>query len=616
MSESHPSSPLTPERLGFDPAALADRYRHEREKRVRDDAESQFVEVTNDSEFANKYLIDDPYAESISRDPIEDEREVVIIGGGWVGMMTAARLIQAGITDVRIIESGADFGGTWYWNRYPGAQCDIESYSYLPLLEETGYMPKLRYSFAPEIYEHAQRIGEHFDLYKDALFQTWVTELRWDEAISRWRISTNQNDNMTAKHVCLGTGAANRPRLPGIKGVQDYEGHSFHTCRWDYDYTGGGPEGNLEKLRDKKVAIIGTGATAVQCVPALGEAAEKLYVIQRTPSSVDFRNNSETDPEWAENLQPGWQAERQKRFGETLLGGPVYPEFEDEGWTRMVQNLQGLVAEVGEVAPAELANLAQLADFKTMEQIRSRVDATIKDPAKADKLKAYYNQFCKRPTFNDDYLETFNRPNVELIDVSEAKGLDSITSKGFVANGQEYEVDCIIYASGFEITSSYQRRIGIPIFGIDGESIYEHWDGGMRTMHGLMSRGFPNLYTCGGLFVFQLGANYCYGVDVQAEHVAYTISELKKRGIDVANVSAAGEQAWVDDQLSAESAQMQLVLGGSPDSCTPGYYNQEGTSQRYRNVRLESYGKGLGAYRKVLRDWRDAGDLEGLELSG
>ena len=606
---------LTPEILGFDPAELTDRYRHERDRRVRTDAESQFVEVTNESAFANKYLVDDPYSEQTEREPIHDEREVIIIGGGWVGMMTAARLVEAGVTDVRIIDSAADFGGTWYWNRYPGAQCDIESYSYMPLLEETGYIPRLRFSFAQELQEHAQRIGRHFDLYKDAVFQTWVTGLDWDPDAGRWLISTNRGDQMKARYVCLGTGPANRPRLPGIPGVEDFRGHTFHTCRWDYDYTGGGPDSPLDGLADKTVAIIGTGATAIQCVPALGASAKQLYVFQRTPSSVDQRNNSETDPAWAASLEPGWQAERQKRFGEAILGGTIYPEFEDDGWTRFGRNLKELMARVDEVAPQDFAQLAQLADFTTMEQIRSRVDTTIEDPEVADKLKAFYNQFCKRPTFNDHYLDTFNRPNVDLVDVSASRGVDRITERGIVANGREYEVDCIIYASGFEITSSYERRIGIPIHGVDGQSIYEHWADGMRSMHGLMANGFPNLFLCGGLFVFQLGANYCYGVDVQAQQVAYTISELTQRGARVANVSAEAEQRWMEDQLSPESAQAQLVLGGSPDSCTPGYYNQEGTQTRYRDVRLESYGKGIGAYRRVLREWREAGTLEGLELT-
>ena len=607
MSEAQ--HPFSSEALGFDPDALAKRYAAEREKRIREDAEAQFVQLSHDSPFANKYLEEDPYCEPVQRDPIKDEREVIVIGGGWVGMLTAARLVQAGIEGVRIIESGGDFGGTWYWNRYPGAQCDIESYSYLPLLEETGYVPKLRYSFAPEIYEHAQRIGQHFGLYENAVFQTWVTELRWLEDEKRWLVQTNHGDEMRARHICLGTGPANRPRLPGIPGVEDFKGHSFHTCRWDYDYTGGSHEGGLDNLADKTVAIIGTGATAVQCVPALGESAKQLYVFQRTPSSVDVRNNAETDPEWAASLKPGWQKERQRKFGEAFLGGPIDPAFIDDGWTRLTRNVKTLASKATE----QVSNLVQLADFKTMEEIRGLVDETVKDPETADKLKAYYNQFCKRPTFNDHYLATFNRENVELVDVSATQGVEAITERGIVANGKEYEVDCIIYASGFEITSSYERRLGIPIFGMGGQSIYEHWQDGMRSMHGLMVSGFPNLYMCGGGFVFQLGANYAHGIDVQAGHVAYTISELSRRGIQSANVSHEAEEQWISDQLDTRIS--GFVLGGSPDTCTPGYYNQEGTSKRYRDVRRETYSKGVGAYMKLLRDWRESNSLEGLELS-
>jgi cyclohexanone monooxygenase len=606
---SEAQHPFSNEALGFDPDALAKRYAEEREKRIREDAEAQFVQLSHDSPFANKYLEEDPYCEPVQRDPIKDEREVIVIGGGWVGMLTAARLVQAGIEGVRIVESGGDFGGTWYWNRYPGAQCDIESYSYLPLLEETGYVPKLRYSFAPEIYEHAQRIGQHFGLYEDAVFQTWVTELRWLEDEKRWLVQTNHGDEMRARHICLGTGPANRPRLPGIPGVEDFKGHSFHTCRWDYDYTGGSHEGGLDNLADKTVAIIGTGATAVQCVPALGESAKQLYVFQRTPSSVDVRNNAETDPEWAASLKPGWQKERQKKFGEAFLGGPIDPAFVDDGWTRLTRNVKTLASEATE----QVSNLVQLADFKTMEEIRGLVDETVKDPETADKLKAYYNQFCKRPTFNDHYLATFNRENVELVDVSTTQGVEAITERGIVANGKEFEVDCIIYASGFEITSSYERRLGIPIFGMGGQSIYEHWQDGMRSMHGLMVSGFPNLYMCGGGFVFQLGANYAHGIDVQAGHVAYTISELSHRGIQSANVSHEAEEQWISDQLDTRIS--GFVLGGSPDTCTPGYYNQEGTSKRYRDVRRETYSKGVGAYMKLLRDWRESNTLEGLELS-
>ena len=602
------NQPFSKADLGFDPDELGRLYEEEREKRIRPDAEAQYLQISNDSPFSNKYLEEDPYSEKIERAPLKDEREVIIIGGGWVGMLTATRLIEKGVRDFRIIESGSDFGGTWYWNRYPGAQCDIESYSYLPLLEETGYMPKLRFSYASEIFEHAQRIGKHFDLYKDAVFQTWVTELRWLEDSSVWLVSTNRGDKMRARHICLGTGPVNRPRLPGIPGVEKFKGHSFHTCRWDYKYTGGDSEGKLEGLTDKTVGIIGTGATAVQCIPALGEWAKKLLVFQRTPSSVDLRNNRETDQRWAANLKPGWQKERQKKFGEAFLGRSIDPAFLDDGWTRLARNLLDLNAK----ATGKIDDLTQLADFKTMEEIRNIVDETVKNPDIASKLKAYYNQFCKRPTFNDFYLNTFNRPNVELIDVSSTQGVEAINEKGIIANGKEYEVDCIIYASGFEITSSYERRLGIPIFGINDKSIYEHWKEGMRTMHGLMVSGFPNMYLCGGGFVFQLGANYAHGIDVQASHIAYTISQLRDRGIKSANVSVDAEEHWIADQLQASDS--GIFLGGSPDTCTPGYYNQEGTAKRYRNIKRETYGKGVGAYIKLLRQWREDGMLDGLEL--
>tara|TARA_B100000676_G_scaffold60144_1_gene59462 strand:- start:890 stop:2713 length:1824 start_codon:yes stop_codon:yes gene_type:complete len=601
--------PLSEAILGFDPNELSQRYAKEREKRIRPDAEAQYLRISNDSPFSNKYLEDDPYSEKLERAPLKEQREIILVGGGWVGLLTAARLIEAGVRDIRIIESGSDFGGTWYWNRYPGAQCDIESYSYLPLLEETGYIPKLRFSYASEIYEHAQRIGKHFDLYKDAIFQTWVTELRWLEDESMWLVSTNRGDEMRARHICLGTGPANRPRLPGIPGVEKFKGHSFHTCRWDYKYTGGNSEGGLIGLADKTVGIIGTGATAVQCIPALGEGAKQLFVFQRTPSSVDTRNNKETDQKWAKSLKPGWQKERQRKFGEAFLGRSIDPAFIDDGWTRLTRNL----LDLADKANGKIDGLMQLADFKTMEEIRSLVDDNVKNPEVAGKLKAYYNQFCKRPTFNDFYLNTFNRSNVELVDVSSTKGVEAINATGIIANGKEYKVDCIIYASGFEITSSYERRLGIPIFGIDGKSIYEHWQDGMRTMHGLMVSGFPNLYLCGGGFVFQLGANYAHGIDIQASHVAYTISQLRNRGIKSANVSIDAEERWIADQLQASGD--GLFLGGSPDTCTPGYYNQEGTAKRYRNVRLETYGKGVGAYIRLLRQWRENDDLHGLDLN-
>ncbi|MFU8814693.1 MAG: flavin-containing monooxygenase, partial [Pseudomonadales bacterium] len=274
--------------LDFDPEALRAKYRRERDKRIREDGEAQYVEAA--AEFAH-YADDDPYASPVEREPLHLDIDVAVIGAGFSGLMAAARLKERGIDNFRIIEAGGDFGGTWYWNRYPGAQCDIESYCYLPLLEETGYMPKEKYSYAPEIFEHTRRVGEYFGLYDNALFQTRVTEVRWLEDEQRWQVSTQRGDHIRAQFVIQATGPANRPKLPGIPGIVDFEGHTFHTSRWDFDYTGGDHNGGLTKLGDKRVAIIGTGATAIQCVPFLGKYAKQLYVFQRTPSSVDLRGN-------------------------------------------------------------------------------------------------------------------------------------------------------------------------------------------------------------------------------------------------------------------------------------------------------------------------------------
>ena len=271
----------TANELGFDPQEMRRKYDFERDRRLRPDGAVQYQHIDGDLHHYN----DDPHITApIERAPQTETVEVVILGAGFGGMLMAARLHEAGIRDFRIIERAGDFGGTWYWNRYPGAQCDVESYIYLPLLDETGYMPSLKYSFQPEIYAHAQRIGHHFDLYSRAYFQTQVRELRWDDEDAHWTVTTDRGDVIRAQHVVISSGSLNRPKLPGIPGLRDFKGHTFHTSRWDYDYTGGSPEGKLDKLADKRVAIIGTGATGVQAIPHLGATAKQLYVFQRTPS--------------------------------------------------------------------------------------------------------------------------------------------------------------------------------------------------------------------------------------------------------------------------------------------------------------------------------------------
>ena len=532
--------------LGFDPDALRTRYREERDKRLRTDGDEQYVEITET--FAH-YADVDPYVEpGFEREPLATEIDVAIIGGGFSGMLAAVRLRERGITDVRIIESGGDFGGTWYWNRYPGAQCDIESYCYLPLLEELNVLPKEKYSFAPEIYEHSQRIGREYGLYDITLFQTRVTELRWDTAQDRWLVSTNRNDRIQARFVIQAVGTASRPKLPGIPGIEDFQGHSFHTSRWDYAYTGGDHRGDLIGLADKRVAIIGTGATAIQCVPHVGRHARSLHVFQRTPSSVDLRGNKPTDPNWAATLTPGWQRARRENFADIVVGRPFEVDLVNDGWTdifhRFQADMRRAMAEGSNVDMEELALRAEIADFQKMNEIRHRVDETVSDHDAAEALKPWYRQFCKRPTFNDEYLPTFNRPNVHLVDVSANKGVERITPKGVVANGVEYEVDCIIFATGFEITSAPKRRVSFDIIGRDDESLFDHWRDGLRTLHGLSSHGFPNWFFI-GVNQNGLSVNMTAMFDDQAQHIAYILSELRNRGLTVAEVTAEAEAAWI-----------------------------------------------------------------------
>ncbi len=324
----------------FDPDALRNRYREERDKRLRNDGNEQYVEVKGDF----KRYIDDPYVDpGFTRKPLNDEVEVLIIGGGFGGLLAGARLREAGVQSIRMIEKGGDFGGTWYWNRYPGAQCDIEAYIYLPLLEETGYIPKEKYSYAPEILEHSRRIGKKYDLYRDVCFQTQIKSITWNEEECRWIITTDRDDRMRARFVVMSNGPLNRPKLPGIPGIDSYKGHTFHTSRWDYGYTGGDTTGNLNKLGDKKVAVIGTGATAVQCVPYLAKYAQHLYVFQRTPSSVDERGNRPTDPEWVKTLTPGWQRRRMDNFNVLVSGGMEEVDLVSDGWTDIIRNLGAIL---------------------------------------------------------------------------------------------------------------------------------------------------------------------------------------------------------------------------------------------------------------------------------
>ena len=591
----------------IDKQELRRKYAEERDKRLRADGSAQYRRL--ETEFSD--LATDPYTPRVEREPVTDHVTFAFIGGGFAGLVVGARLKDAGIDDVRILEKGGDFGGTWYWNRYPGAQCDTASMIYMPLLEETGHMPTEKYAHAPEIREHCSRIGKQYGLYDNALFHTQVRDLEWDDARKVWIVRTDRGDEFTAKYVGMGTGPLHVAKLPGLPGIENFKGKAFHTSRWDYAYTGGNPEGApLSNLADKRVAIIGTGATAVQCVPHLARDAKELLVFQRTPSSVDVRNNKPLEREWFDGVaEPGWQKKWQENFVGNLAGGFAAEDLVQDGWTdlghRIRKEIMNLPPE--ERTPANVMAAYEDADNQKMSEIRARAEAIVGGEA-GKKLQAWYRQLCKRPCFHDEYLQAYNEPGCRLVD-TDGQGVERITEKGVVANGVEYEVDCIIYASGFEVGTEYASRAGFQVTGRDGETLSQHWDGGMKTLHGLHMHGFPNAFMVQPTQAANMIANVPHNIVDHADTIAAVVSEAERRGAQTVEASAEAEKAWVDLLLTGLGAR----LGDT--GCTPGYYNNEG--EGFGEAAKYSVGHPAGAmgYFNHIDAWRKSGEYKGLEFA-
>jgi cation diffusion facilitator CzcD-associated flavoprotein CzcO len=589
----------------IDREALRRKYLEERDKRLRVDGNDQYVRLTG--RFA--HYAEDPYTPLAPREPKTDDVTVTFVGGGFAGLVTGARLKEAGIDDVRIIDKAGDFGGTWYWNRYPGAQCDTASFVYMPLLEETGHMPSEKYAHAPEILEHCQRIGKHFGLYDNALFHTEVVSLSWDESRSRWVVRTNRGDEFTTQFIGMGTGPLHVPKLPGIAGIDDFRGHAFHTSRWDYGYTGGDPLGApMDRLADKRVAVIGTGATAVQCVPRLARACRELFVFQRTPSSVDARNNRPTDPDWfGEIASPGWQQRWLENFTANQTGGTAEEDLVQDGWTDIARRIRARIMALPEDqrTPVRMLQSYEDSDFEKMEEIRARVDTIVTDRETAQRLKAWYRQLCKRPCFHDDYLQSYNEPGVHLVD-TDGKGVERITESGVVAAGTHYDVDCVIYASGFEVGTPYTRRAGYDLVGRDGVKLSDYWAEGMHSLHGIHVHGFPNAFFVQPTQGANLISNVPHNLTEAGRTVAVVVKHALDNGFSEVEVTKDAEDAWVELLLSGPG-----MMLGSPD-CTPGYYNSEGQDPGPAARLNVGYPQGAMAYFRYLDGWRGSGHFQGL----
>ncbi|MEN0651750.1 MULTISPECIES: flavin-containing monooxygenase [Hyphobacterium] len=585
--------------------AIKNKYAVERAKRLRSDGNAQYQRL--EDKFDD--LAADPYTPLKPRDPVKDHVTFAFVGAGFSGLVVGARLKEAGIEDVRLIDKGGDVGGTWYWNRYPGLRCDTAAMIYLPLLEETGYMPSERYVKGSEILAHCERIADQYNLRDKALFHTEVTSLEWQEGSKVWRITTTRGDDFTANYIGMGTGPLHVAKLPGIPGIETFKGKSFHTSRWDYSYTGGNKDGApLDKLGDKRVAIIGTGATAVQCVPELARSARKLFVFQRTPSSVDERVNHPIDPEWfAEIATPGWQKRWLDNFVENQGRGIPSEDLIDDGWTAIARRIREKVFALPpeQLNPEGMKAAFEDADLEKMEQIRARVESVVEDKETAEKLKAWYGQLCKRPCFSNEYLPAFNLPNTTLVD-TDGKGVEAVDETGIIANGKHYEVDCIVFASGFEFGANFQLKSGFDLKGRGGEMLSEHWEDGLRTFHGLQMRGFPNAFMVQMHQAANIASNITHNIVDHAATIAQIVSHAEANAFAEVEPSAEAEAAWVELILTNTGSMIS-----SPD-CTPGFWNNEGQGWDKKFKSAQGHPGGAGGFFSHIKNWRDAGNFEGL----
>src|SRR5665213_1259241 len=574
---------------------LRERYRREQQKRLRPDGMAQWREL-------NEELDRDPFVEpGFTRAPVVEETTVVIVGGGFAGMLTAIDLGKHGITDVRIVEKAGDFGGTWYWNRYPGCMCDVESYTYLPLLEETGFMPSERYASATEIFEYSKLLARTFNLYPRALFQTDVTGAVWDEAALRWQVTTSRGDQLSSRFLVLAGGILHKAKLPGIAGIEDFVGKAFHTSRWDYSYTGGGPTEPMDRLADKRIGIIGTGATAVQVVPQIARVAKELFVFQRTPGAVGVRNQQPTDVEWFESLEPGWQHERIVNFTQAVTGAQPEMDLVHDGWTELMW------VDTQKASNAEEAAELERSDFESMEAVRRRIDEIVEDPDTAEKLKPYWGKHCKRVCFHDDYLPAFNLPNVHPVD-TDGRGVDKCTERGPVVDGVEYPVDLLIYASGFEVTTDLHHRLGFNPTGRNGVTLAERWAEGAHTLHGVLASGFPNLLLI-SLVQGGFGTNFSHLLSESAKHVAHIIEACADQGIIEIEPEEAAEEEWLSVLLGVGISGARYF-----QNCTPSFYNSEQQAIDGRAARNLTYTGSLLEYVGYLERWREKPDFEGVTV--
>ncbi|KAL1859566.1 hypothetical protein Daus18300_009567 [Diaporthe australafricana] len=629
----------------IDVQSLSNKYAEEKERRQRVDGLAQNEELEESEYFSS--LADDPFVDhdalNAQHPALVDGQKVmvIILGAGFGGILFAARLVEAGVKpeDIRLVDVAGGFGGTWYWNRYPGVMCDTEASVYLPMLEEMGYMPKHKYSYGEEIRGYIERIASRYGFSDQGMFRTAITKAEWNDENRLWSVSMEQNrgpgqSKVTLKahsqFLCLCNGVLNHPKAPKVPGLEYFKGQIFHAARWNYKITGGSStDQQLTELSGKKVGILGTGPTAIQAIPKLAEASKELYVFQRTPASISSRGQKATDQaEWVKHItgKPGWQLERLRNWELLCQGEAADDRFMTDGWTKL-KTFGALIGRsdapemTKDIVQGHIKNYTEL-DAPFQDRIRHRVDEIVHDRQTAEALKPWYPTWCKRPGFHDEYLETFNLPNVQLVDIADTKGISGAFPEGLLVGERRIELDVLVLSTGFRPIVNLQdpdpgAKSNTILIGRDSIPMADKWAvRGAATLFGSMTHSFPNLLLAGTI-QSAVSSNNTGALDALARHAAYIVTESLRRADDADRVaiepSEEAEESW-----SAEILKYDLFA--SPIAvCTPGFFNCEGEAlkpvsaeEELKRRRGSCFMRGLPVFRQILDDWKTEGQMAGL----
>jgi cyclohexanone monooxygenase len=467
--------------------------------------------------------------------------DVVVVGAGFAGLYLLHRLRGLGLS-ARAFEQGSGVGGTWYWNRYPGARCDIESmqysYSFSDELQQQWEWTE-RFAAQPEILKYANHVADRFNLRPDIQFNTRVASTVFNEDTDRWTVTTDDGTRYSAQYVIMATGSLSNARTPDFKGLASFRGKTYHTGHWPHegvDFTG------------LRVGIVGTGSSAIQSIPVIAEQAKHLTVFQRTPNySIPARNHDLT-PDYQKSWKDNYpelrrQAREESRngvVGRIPLKGALEDTPEEQQKVYDEEWKQG-----GLHFMASYNNLAldKAANDTAAEYVRQKIGEIVKDQKVAKVLQpTTYPIGTKRICLDTDYFETFNRDNVTLVDIREAP-IEEITSKGLITGGKEYEFDAIVFATGFDaMTGSFAK---VDIRGRSGLTLKEKWAEGPKTYLGLMVTGFPNLFFITGPGSPSVLSNMIVSIEQHVDWIADCLGHLRKKGISAMEATPAAEDHWV-----------------------------------------------------------------------